>query len=224
MTRSTGWIKSILFSGVPGRLRSVEYRDKALLLEWFTNFHRDGLGGEPDQDRVEKQVDRFLNASPGQRGLMLWEVQGQPVSMAGYSGPTPNGIRIGAVSTPRELRKKGFASACTAGLSQALLNRGFKHCFLFTDLLIRFRIIFTNRSAISLATAEAVQQKGIQSERPSGTRFTMEEEFYRGRRETRHQLQILVPDQDERELVHRVIYDELVRASSAKVQREAIDE
>ncbi len=35
-------------SGVPGRLRSVEYRDKALLLEWFTNFHRDGLGGEPD--------------------------------------------------------------------------------------------------------------------------------------------------------------------------------
>ena len=122
-------------SGVPGRLRSAEYRDKALLLEWFTNFHRDSLGGEPDPGRVEKQVDRYLNASPGQRGLMLWEVQGQLVSMAGYSGPTPNGIRIGAVFTPRELRKKGFASACTAGLSQALLNRGFKHCFLFTDLL-----------------------------------------------------------------------------------------
>ena len=120
---------------VPGRIRSAESSDEELLLDWYANFHRDGLSGEPDPAQVEKQVQRFLNAEPGQRGLMLWEVDSQPVSMAGYSGPTPNGIRIGAVYTPRELRRKGYASACTAGLSQELLNKGFRFCFLFTDLL-----------------------------------------------------------------------------------------
>ncbi len=73
---------------------------------------------------------------------------------------------------------------------------------------------------IADATAQAVQQKGIQSVGLLGTRFTMEEEFYRGRLETRHQLQILVPDQDERELVHRVIYDELVQGKVLAKSRE----
>ena len=66
---------------------------------------------------------------------MIWEADGKPVSMAGYSGPTPNGIRIGAVYTPKDQRRKGYASACTAGLSQHLLDLGFQFCFLFTDLL-----------------------------------------------------------------------------------------
>ena len=73
---------------------------------------------------------------------------------------------------------------------------------------------------IADATAQAVQQKGIQSVGLLGTRFTMEEEFYRGRLETRHQLQILVPDQDERDLVHRVIYDELVQGKVLPKSRE----
>ena len=42
-----------------------------------------------------------------------------------------------------------------------------------------------------------------------GTRFTMEEDFYRGRLEQKFGLKVLVPEPDSRELVHRVIYDEL---------------
>jgi aspartate racemase len=42
-----------------------------------------------------------------------------------------------------------------------------------------------------------------------GTRFTMEEDFYCGRLVDQHGLEVLVPPADERELVHRVIYDEL---------------
>ncbi|BAY85818.1 GCN5-related N-acetyltransferase [Calothrix parasitica NIES-267] len=38
------------------------------------------------------------------------------------------------VYTPPEYRKKGYASACVAGLSQTLLGEGYKFCFLFTDL------------------------------------------------------------------------------------------
>ena len=66
---------------------------------------------------------------------MIWEKKGIPVSMAGYAGPTPNGIRIGAVYTPPEQRKKGYASAVTGGLSQHMLDLGYRFCFLFTDLL-----------------------------------------------------------------------------------------
>lgn len=124
-----------LTENVPGKMRQVANHDKELLLNWYANFHRDGLGEEPDQIVVEKQVQRYFNADPHMRGLMIWEVEGKPVSMAGYAGPTPNGIRIGAVYTPPGQRRQGYASACTAALSQHLLDAGFKFCFLFTDLL-----------------------------------------------------------------------------------------
>lgn len=42
-----------------------------------------------------------------------------------------------------------------------------------------------------------------------GTRFTMEQAFYKDRLQQRHGLQILTPGPEERELVHRIIYDEL---------------
>lgn len=42
-----------------------------------------------------------------------------------------------------------------------------------------------------------------------GTRFTMEEEFYRARLRERHGLAVIVPAAPEREIVHRVIYEEL---------------
>ena len=54
--------------------------------------------------------------------------------MAGFSGATPNGIRVNLVYTPPEYRKKGYATSCVAALSQTLLDQGRKYCFLFTDL------------------------------------------------------------------------------------------
>ena len=122
-------------TGVAGSIRLADADDFTLMLEWYENFHRDTLLEEPDPERVKKQAERYLEADPYQRGLMIWEDGGIPVSMAGYAGPTAHGIRIGAVYTPRELRRKGYASACTAGLSQHLLEMGFKFCFLFTDLM-----------------------------------------------------------------------------------------
>ena len=44
-----------------------------------------------------------------------------------------------------------------------------------------------------------------------GTRFTMEQDFYRGRLTAQHGLTVVVPDAADREIVHRVIYDELCR-------------
>jgi predicted GNAT family acetyltransferase len=122
-------------SEVPGKMRPIEENDSELVQDWYTGFSRSAGNEDPDPEYVKKQVKAYLSADPSQRGLMIWEVDGSPVSMAGYAGPTPNGIRIGAVFTPPDLRKQGYASAVTAGLSQYLLDQGKEFCFLFTNLL-----------------------------------------------------------------------------------------
>lgn len=62
---------------------------------------------------------------------------------------------------------------------------------------------------IADATAAQVKAQGIQTVGLLGTRFTMEEEFYCGRLRERHGLAVVIPDPAEREIVHRVIYEEL---------------
>jgi aspartate racemase len=63
---------------------------------------------------------------------------------------------------------------------------------------------------IADATAEAVKARGLQRVGLLGTRFTMEQDFYRGRLVEKYGLDVLIPDSADREIVHRVIYDELV--------------
>jgi uncharacterized protein len=120
-------------TGVDGSLRPITAGDRNLVEEWMLNFVAD-VGQEPDRIRARQAVERYLNAPPTLRRLFLWEVDGRPVSMAGYGGPTPNGYRVGAVYTPPELRRRGYASACVAAVSQAVLDMGRRYCFLYTDL------------------------------------------------------------------------------------------
>ncbi|MFK8014272.1 MAG: aspartate/glutamate racemase family protein [Gammaproteobacteria bacterium] len=58
------------------------------------------------------------------------------------------------------------------------------------------------------ATAEAVKNAGIKRVGLLGTRFTMEEDFYRGRLEAQG-LDVMIPSASDRDTIHRVIYDEL---------------
>jgi len=58
------------------------------------------------------------------------------------------------------------------------------------------------------ATAEAVTAAGVRTVGLLGTAFTMEQEFYRDRLAS-HGLEVLVPEVDDRTIIHRVIYDEL---------------
>jgi aspartate racemase len=60
-------------------------------------------------------------------------------------------------------------------------------------------------------TGEAIRRDGLATVGLLGTRFTMEQAFYRDRLRDRHALHVLTPPADEREVVHRVIYDELCR-------------
>ncbi len=76
------------------------------------------------------------------------------------------------------------------------------------------------------ATARAVLAAGVDVVALLGTRYTMEEEFYRGRLES-HGLEVRIPDAEGRAAVHRVIYEELVRgdvrAESKAAYLEVID-
>jgi len=63
---------------------------------------------------------------------------------------------------------------------------------------------------IADATAEQIIAKGLHTIGLLGTRFTMEENFYRGRLVDKFGLQVLIPTSDERADVHRIIYEELV--------------
>jgi aspartate racemase len=58
-------------------------------------------------------------------------------------------------------------------------------------------------------TAHAIRAAGFQRVALLGTRFTMEQDFYRARLEQQHGLQVIVPEQNERDTVHRIIYEEL---------------
>lgn len=63
---------------------------------------------------------------------------------------------------------------------------------------------------IADATARRIRASGFTTVALLGTRYTMEDTFYRDRLEQEHGLHVLVPDDQDRSLVHQVIYDELV--------------
>ena len=118
----------------PGTMRLATTADRALVLGWTGAFAREALRGGDDEggERVARSVDARLAGVHS--GIALWEVDGRPVSLAGFGGPTPNGIRIGPVYTPPPHRRRGYGSAVTAAVSQMLLDRGHRFCFLYTDL------------------------------------------------------------------------------------------
>lgn len=122
-----------LVPSVPGSARVATEHDRDLALRWWIAFGDEVLHeGGPGRERAEASLDHKL--SDPASGILLWEDGGEPVSLAGWGGPTPNGIRIGPVYTPPELRGHGYATAVTAELSQRQLDGGRSFCFLYTDL------------------------------------------------------------------------------------------
>jgi len=70
-------------------------------------------------------------------------------------------------------------------------------------------------------TAERIKAQGFRRVGLLGTAFTMEQDFYKGRLTTRHGLEVLVPGDADRALVHRVIYEELVQGRVEEASRQA---
>lgn len=73
---------------------------------------------------------------------------------------------------------------------------------------------------IADATADVIKRAGIKTVGLLGTKFTMEQDFYKGRLEDQHDLAVIVPAQADREIVHRVIYDELCQGKVLDASRD----
>lgn len=73
---------------------------------------------------------------------------------------------------------------------------------------------------IADATGAALREAGVRRVGLLGTRFTMEQAFYRERLEQRHDIEVMVPDADQRQMVHDVIFQELVQGTIDETSRQ----
>lgn len=98
------------------------------LVAWIDEFSRETSGIRLDPREVAVERLRY-------GGLTLWQdEQGTPVSLAGRTRAAAGVVRVGPVYTPPDQRRRGWAGAVTAAVSQAALDDGAREVVLFTDL------------------------------------------------------------------------------------------
>ena len=108
-------------------MRVIAETDLDLVTSWLAAFVSELDLAEP-RDPAEIARTRLAAGD-----LYVWD-DGGPVSMVGFGGKTPNGIRLNFVYTPEDKRRRGYATACVAALTQMLIDRGNRYCALYTDL------------------------------------------------------------------------------------------
>jgi aspartate racemase len=131
-----------------------------------------------------------------------------------------------------ELQRAGAwdeASRQLIDAGQRLEGGGADFALLCTNTMHRVADELEQALAIPLVhiadpTAEAIQAAEITTVGLLGTRYTMEQDFYRGRLADRHGLNVIVPGEPGRTLVHDVIYDELVLGRIEAASRAAFVE
>src|SRR5450830_1298618 len=106
------------------------------------------------------------------------------------------------------------AAAVLAGIAQKLEGAGADALVLCTNTMHKVADAITAAVHIPLLhiadpTAQAIKQAGFERVGLLGTRFTMEQDFYRSRLEQSHGLTVLTPPPADRDLVHQIIYEEL---------------
>jgi RimJ/RimL family protein N-acetyltransferase len=112
----------------PGVARVAGPAHRDLLIDWMTAFQGD-VHGAVRVDQATVVDDKMSHG-----GLMLWEVDGRAVSMAGITRAEAGAVRVAPVYTPPELRGHGYGAAVTAAVTQAALDAGAEDVVLFTDV------------------------------------------------------------------------------------------
>ena len=113
----------------PGRFRMATAADGDVLEPWLVAF-----GADIDEPTASADAARVVARTTRANDLAVWEHDGALVSMAVVTRRTPWSSSIGLVYTPPELRRRGYASAVVAALSQRELDAGQRWCSLLADL------------------------------------------------------------------------------------------
>jgi hypothetical protein len=114
---------------IDGSMRLATDQDIDLVVEWMNAFDDEAVPDDPKTNRMARVRGAVENEN-----FFLWEFNGSAVSIAAKARPVVNGITVNSVYTPPDLRRKGYATALVAALSQHLLDEGWKFCTLFTDM------------------------------------------------------------------------------------------
>ncbi len=120
------------FAPAPGRLRLASAQEEDWLTDWHVAFaHEAGL---PEVERNREHSQSMVRGRLAQARQFVWDDGGKAVAILGFSPAGINGARIGGVMTAPTERRKGYASAAVAALSQNLLGSGRSWCGLFADV------------------------------------------------------------------------------------------
>jgi predicted GNAT family acetyltransferase len=110
-----------------GQMRRAWLEDLPLIETWSQAFvNETRLKEDP------KETKSIARKTIESRRLFVWDHKGI-VAMAGFSGNTPNGVRINMVYTPPEHRGQKYAQSCVVKLNELLLQTGKKTSFLFCE-------------------------------------------------------------------------------------------
>lgn len=144
---------------------------------------------------INREVQRRLGGVHSARSLML-------------------SVDFGGIEKLQHAGDWDALSAEMVAAAQALERGGADFIVLCTNTMHRLADAMTANIALPLLhivdpTAEALKGAGVQKVGLLGTAFTMEQDFYKGRL-AEHGLDVLIPEAEDRAVVHRIIYEELV--------------
>jgi len=118
-----------------GTIRLLEERDMTFFPFWLEAMYAIFEQGQTaDTMQIPADIEYYQHQISTKK-LYVLEVDNVPVSMAGLAREMKTVVGVGRVYTPPYFRRKGYASSCVAQLSQLALDKGFKKCVLYTDLL-----------------------------------------------------------------------------------------
>jgi len=111
-----------------GYMRLATHDDLDIILEWNEDFvNSEGITSSYEIMKKKRQLD-IDNET-----LFLWIDNDEPVTMTNLSKRTGDGAHIGLVYTPKDQRKKGYATSLVAKVSKHAL-KNYTYCTLYTDL------------------------------------------------------------------------------------------
>ncbi|MCK5129835.1 MAG: GNAT family N-acetyltransferase [Clostridiales bacterium] len=97
---------------------------------WHLNFHTDcAIDGKADYEFSKAKTRKMIKNG----NLVCYLVDGNPVTMAAKTRVVSGGRCIGTVYTPKDLRGKGYSTACIKHLTQEILNEGNECAYLYAD-------------------------------------------------------------------------------------------
>lgn len=162
--------------------------------------------------QINEQVKQHLGGLHSAR-IVLYSVDFHDIERLQVAGQWDEaGTRLAAAARSIEAAGGDFLVLCTNTMHKVapIINAAVKIPLLH----------------IADATADVVKNTGIRRIALLGTQFTMEQDFYRGRLESSHGLEVIVPDDADRTVVHNIIYQELclgvVRNESREAYRQII--